>query len=65
LATQAIIKESVGNLSSSFTYSVSQSLAGQVIAIHDNGSKTGVYFVTISALTSSLGVSQIIELEVQ
>ncbi|MGA2875686.1 MAG: SMP-30/gluconolactonase/LRE family protein [Nitrososphaerales archaeon] len=65
LATQAAIKESVGNFSSSFTYGVSQSLAGQVIAIHDNGSKAGVYFVTISALTSSLGVSQIIELEVQ
>ncbi len=64
-ASLAAIKESVGNLSSSFTYNVSQSLAGQVIAIHDNGSKAGVYFVTISALTSSLGVSQIIELEVQ
>ena len=59
------MKESVGNFSSSFTYEVSQSQAGQVLTIHGSGSKAGVYFVTITALTSSLGISQIIELEVK
>jgi virginiamycin B lyase len=64
-AQQAAVKESVGNFSSDFEFKVSQTELGQVLTIHDNGSKTGVYFVTISALASSLGVSQIIELEVQ
>jgi len=64
-AGQAMLKESVGNFSSSFTYQVSQSQAAQILTIHDNGSKPGVYFVTITALTSFLGISQIIELDVK
>ena len=64
-ASQARMEESVGNFTSSFAYSITQAQTGQIITIHDNGSKAGVYFVTITALTSSLGVSQIIELEVR
>ncbi len=64
-AAQARVEESVGNFSSSFYFAVSHSQAGQVVAIHDEGSKSGVYFVTISAVTSSLAVSRIIELEVR
>jgi streptogramin lyase len=61
LASQATIQESVGNLSSSFTYG----LQGQTLMIHNAGSKPGVYFLTITALTTTLAVSQIIELEVE
>ena len=64
-ASQATIKEEVGNFSSSFAYNYSQSSAGQIVAIHDEGSAPGVYFVTISAMTSSLAVSQIVELDVR
>lgn len=63
--SQATIRESVGNFSSNFTYNVSENLGGRAVTIHDQSAKPGVYFVTISAVTNALVVSQVVELEVE
>ncbi len=62
-ASQATVEENVGNFTTGFEYSVSPS--NQLITISGNSTAPGVYFVTISAVTTSLSYSQIIELEVQ
>lgn len=61
-ATNAIIRAEVGNFSSNINYNYSK--LTQTITLSTNGTKAGVYFVTISAITTSLAVSQVIELEV-
>ena len=62
-ASIATVKAEVGNFSSNISYNYSK--VGQSITLSTEGAKTGVYFVTISAITSSVSYSKVIELEVQ
>lgn len=62
-ASNAQIRESVGNYSNNFTFSYSKT--SQMLTIDAVDSETGVYFITISAITNSLAVSQIIEVDVR
>lgn len=63
-ASNATIEGSVGNFTSTFSFKQSIGQVGQIVTIHDGDSTAGVYFVTISAVTNSLAVSQVIEVEV-
>ena len=61
-AATATVKAEVGNISSSISYNYSKE--DRSITIAANGSNTGVYFVTISAITNALSYSQVIQVEV-
>ena len=61
-ATSATVKAEVGNFSSDISYNYSK--LDPSITLTTGGSKIGVYFVTISAITTALSYSRIIELEV-
>ena len=62
------LRNSVGNFSgtSNFTFDFAKISENNssIVTIQNNGSKPGVYFVTITALTSQLAVSKIIEVRV-
>jgi virginiamycin B lyase len=60
-AANAKLSASVGNFTHSFSFTFSSNNA---ISILNDGAKSGVYFVTISALTSSIGYSKVIEVRV-
>ena len=57
-----------GNLTGNFSFSFApDSISGSaasIATIHNNGSKPGVYFLTLSAKTSNLIVSKIVEITV-
>lgn len=61
-AITATVKAEVGNFSSNISYNYSK--VDHSITLTTDGSKIGVYFVTISAITSALSYSRVIELEV-
>jgi virginiamycin B lyase len=61
----ASIKENVGNFTSKLSFAISGDVGVQVLTIFDNGSTPGTYFVTVSAVTDQVAVSQIVELEVE
>jgi virginiamycin B lyase len=63
-SSSAILNESVGNLTSRLSFRFNPSESGPTITIHGNSTESGVYFVTISAITRSLAVSQVVELQV-
>ena len=64
LASAVTIKESVGNFSSDFSFAILATQSGTLMTIRNNNSASGAYFVTVSAVTRSLAVSKIIEVDV-
>ena len=61
-ASIATVKAEVGNFSSNISYNYSK--VGQSITLTTEGTNMGVYLVTVSAITSAVSYSKIIELEV-
>lgn len=57
-----------GNLTGSFSYSFTPEIisgnTSSIVTIHNNGSKSGIYFLTLSVKTSNLVVSKIVEVSV-
>jgi virginiamycin B lyase len=64
-SSSAILNESVGNLTSRLSFVINSSKSKPIITIHGNSTESGIYFVTISAITKSLAVSQVVELQVR
>lgn len=62
VAYLASVNAEVGNFTNSISYNYSK--VGHSITLTTNDSQPGVYFVTVSAISSVLSYSQVIELEV-
>ncbi len=64
------LKSSVGNFTENFRFSLTftpdsgEGNFSSILTIQNNGSKAGIYFLTVSAATPSLVVSQVVEVEV-
>lgn len=65
-AQSASLRGSVGNFTGNFVFDFSHLSRNNtsLLTIHNDGSKPGIYFVTITALTTPLAISKIIEIVV-
>ena len=62
-ASNAKLEETVGNLSSNLSFKFNS--LSHALTIQGNSTKPGVYFVTISGVTKSLALSQVVEVQVK
>ncbi len=67
-AVPYVLEGTSGNLTGNFSYSfepkTGNSALNSTVTIHNNGSRQGTYFLTITVKTSALAVSKIIEVKV-